>query len=83
MEEDILEDIRLKLIKYKIDFPDYILWIRPTTPLRDLSALIRLTKFFSKQIKLCVLLVDLSQEFFMIVKFSKTIFKKYLKINQW
>ena len=47
MEEDILEDIRLKLIKYKIDFPDYILWIRPTT-LRDLSAFNKAYKIFSK-----------------------------------
>ena len=35
MEEDVLEDIRLKLIKENRDLPDFILWLRPTHPLRD------------------------------------------------
>ena len=37
MEEDVLEDIRLKLIKNKQKLPDYILWLRPTHPLRDIK----------------------------------------------
>ncbi len=37
MEEDVLEDIRKKLLKTKRKFPNYILWLRPTCPLRDLK----------------------------------------------
>tara|TARA_X000000950_G_scaffold287224_2_gene398730 strand:- start:12033 stop:12752 length:720 start_codon:yes stop_codon:yes gene_type:complete len=37
MEEDVLEDIRLKLIKENGDLPDFVLWLRPTHPLRDVS----------------------------------------------
>ena len=37
MEEDVLEDIRIKLLKNKKSFPDYILWLRPTSPLRDIK----------------------------------------------
>ena len=35
MEEDVLEDIRIKLLKEKLELPDYILWLRPTCPLRS------------------------------------------------
>lgn len=35
MEEDVLEDIRLNLLKTKEKLPDCILWLRPTHPLRD------------------------------------------------
>lgn len=35
MEEHVLEDIRIKLLKNNIDPPDNILWLRPTSPLRD------------------------------------------------
>jgi CMP-N-acetylneuraminic acid synthetase len=37
MEEDVLDDIRKKLKKNKKQLPDYILWLRPTCPLRDLK----------------------------------------------
>ena len=37
MEEDVLEDIRLKLIKNHKKLPNYILWLRPTHPLRDIN----------------------------------------------
>lgn len=37
MEEDVLEDIRLKLLKNNQKLPDYILWLRPTHPLRDVK----------------------------------------------
>ena len=37
MEEDVLEDIRLKLIKNNEKLPNYILWLRPTHPLRDIN----------------------------------------------
>ena len=37
MEEDVLEDIRIKLLKSKINPPDYVLWLRPTCPLRDVK----------------------------------------------
>ncbi len=37
MEEDVLEDIRLRLLRTKQKLPDYILWLRPTHPLRDIK----------------------------------------------
>ena len=37
MEEDVLEDMRKKLIKIKHKLPDHILWLRPTSPLRDIK----------------------------------------------
>lgn len=37
MEEDVLEDIRLKLINNNQKLPEYILWLRPTHPLRDIN----------------------------------------------
>ena len=37
MEEDVLEDIRIKTLKINEELPDYILWLRPTCPLRDLK----------------------------------------------
>lgn len=51
MEEDILEDIRKNLKKEKLDYPSYILWLRPTTPLRDLSAFTKAFKLFLKKKK--------------------------------
>ena len=37
MEEDVLDDIRDKLKNDKKQLPDYVLWLRPTCPLRDLK----------------------------------------------
>ena len=48
MEEDVLEDLRLKLIKNKIKPPDYILWLRPTCPLRDTKVYYKAYKKFIK-----------------------------------
>tara|TARA_Y100000590_G_scaffold24607_1_gene28000 strand:- start:146 stop:883 length:738 start_codon:yes stop_codon:yes gene_type:complete len=45
MEEDILEDIKKKLLIKKINLPDSILWLRPTHPFRDV-------KVFQKALKL-------------------------------
>ena len=55
MEEDVLEDIRLKLLKEKIKTPDYILWLRPTCPLRSLKIYNRAYYKFKKTKKsICV-----------------------------
>jgi len=51
MEEDILQDIKKNLDKEKLDYPSYILWLRPTTPLRDLSAFKKAFKLFIKKKK--------------------------------
>ena len=55
MEEDVLEDIRLKLLKEKIKPPDNILWLRPTCPLRSLKIYNRAYYKFKKTKKsICV-----------------------------
>ena len=55
MEEDVLEDIRKKLKKKKITSPDYILWLRPTCPLRDVDLYNQAYKKFIKIKKsLCI-----------------------------
>lgn len=48
MEEDVLEDIRKKLLKTQENFPDYILWLRPTCPLRDKVTYYNAYKKFKK-----------------------------------
>jgi hypothetical protein len=35
MEEDVLEDIKKKLNEKNSKIPDYVLWLRPTCPLRE------------------------------------------------
>ncbi len=37
MEEHVLEDIRIKLLRRKEELPENILWLRPTNPLRDIK----------------------------------------------
>ena len=55
MEEDVLEDIRKNLLKKKITPPDYILWLRPTCPLRDVNIYKQAYKKFIKNKKsLCI-----------------------------
>lgn len=55
MEEDVLEDIRIKILKNNEKLPDYILWLRPTCPLRDLKLYNKAYKKFSKTRKsMCV-----------------------------
>lgn len=51
MEEDVLEDIRIKLLKNKKDPPDYVLWLRPTCPLRDINLYNKAYKKFIKRKK--------------------------------
>lgn len=51
MEEDVLEDIRKKLIKNKKELPDYILWLRPTCPLRNEKDYVKAYKKFVKENK--------------------------------
>ena len=48
MEEDVLEDLRKKLIKNDIMPPDYVLWLRPTCPLRNLNTYYKAYKKFKK-----------------------------------
>ena len=57
MEEDVLEDIRKKLLKDKKLLPDYILWLRPTCPLRDLKVYKKAYEKF-KKIKKSVCIVS-------------------------
>ena len=55
MEEDVLEDIRIKLLKNNENLPDYVLWLRPTHPLRDIGAFIKAyNKFIKKKQSVCV-----------------------------
>ena len=55
MEEDVLEDIRIKTLKINEELPDYILWLRPTCPLRDLKLYNKAYKKFNKTLKsICV-----------------------------
>ena len=51
MEEDVLEDIRKKLIKIKQKPPDHILWLRPTCPLRDIKIYHKAYRKFKKERK--------------------------------
>ena len=51
MEEDVLEDIRKKLIKIKEKLPDHILWLRPTCPLRDMKIYHKAYKKFKTEKK--------------------------------
>lgn len=48
MEEDVIEDIRKKLLKYKEKLPDYLLWLRPTCPLRSVKTYIKAYNKFVK-----------------------------------
>ncbi len=48
MEEDVLEDIKKKLNKKNSKIPDYVLWLRPTCPLRDIENYIVAYKKFKK-----------------------------------
>lgn len=55
MEEDVLEDIRKKLIKNKKELPDYILWLRPTCPLRNKNDYVKAyKKFIEKKKSICI-----------------------------
>tara|TARA_Y100001954_G_C15808175_1_gene603782 strand:- start:1684 stop:2397 length:714 start_codon:yes stop_codon:yes gene_type:complete len=46
MEEDILEDIRIKCMKKNIELPQSVLWLRPTHPLRCIDSFNKAYKEF-------------------------------------
>ena len=77
MEEDILEDVRINLKKKKLDIPNYILWLRPTTPLRDLLAFKKAFKLFLKK-KTSVCIVSKSEPRIFYQKNGNL--KSYLKL---
>lgn len=78
MEENILEDIRVKLKKNKIKEPDYVLWLRPTTPLRDLNAFNKAYKLFKKYLNsVCIVNKTEPRIFFKNKFFLKPILKKF------
>lgn len=47
MEQDVLEDIRVKCNEYEVSPPDYVLWLRPTHPIRSVSRFEEMYKMFS------------------------------------
>jgi CMP-N,N'-diacetyllegionaminic acid synthase len=80
MEEDVLEDLKKKLNKKKIKLPDYVLWLRPTCPLRDIKNYIAAYKKF-KKFKKSVCIVSQTDPRIFIAKNKKliplnSIFKK-------
>jgi CMP-N,N'-diacetyllegionaminic acid synthase len=77
MEEDILNDIKYKLKYENLEKPDYILWLRPTTPLRDLSAFNKAYKIFKGEKKsVCIVSKTEPRIFFQ----NKSSLKPALKI---
>jgi CMP-N,N'-diacetyllegionaminic acid synthase len=78
MEEDILDDIRLKLKKNSIKIPDNILWIRPTTPLRDLNVFYKAYNIFKKYSNsVCVVNKTEPRIFFKSKNFLKPVLKRF------
>lgn len=80
MEEDVLEDIRKKLNKNKSKLPDYVLWLRPTCPLRDIGNYEAAYKKF-KKLKKSVCVVSQTDPRIFVAKNKKliplnSIFKK-------
>ena len=51
MEEDVLEDIRKKLTNSNEELPDFILWLRPTCPLRNKKDYLKAYEKFIKEKK--------------------------------
>ena len=72
MEEDVLEDLRKKLLKNKKELPDYILWLRPTCPLRDVKLYNKAYQKFRKE-KKSVCIVSQTDPRIFIVKNNKLI----------
>jgi len=66
MEEDILEDMRLKCIEARIDPPSTIVWLRPTHPIREVKTFERAyQKFLSgKYTSICVVTPEDPRIFF-------------------
>jgi CMP-N-acetylneuraminic acid synthetase len=72
MEEDVLEDIKKKLNKKKSKPPDYVLWLRPTCPLRDIGNYIAAYKKF-KRLKKSVCIVSQTDPRIFVTKDKKLI----------
>ena len=72
MEEDVLEDIRIKLLEDKKTPPDYVLWLRPTCPLRCIKTYNMAYKKFRK-IKKSVCVVSQTDPRIFVSKNSKLI----------
>ena len=72
MEEDVLEDIKKKLNKKKSKPPDYVLWLRPTCPLRDIENYIAAYKKF-KKLKNSVCIVSQTDPRIFVTKDKKLI----------
>ncbi len=72
MEEDVIEDIRKKLLKLKTELPDYLLWLRPTCPLRDLKLYNKAYEKF-KKVKKSVCVVSKTDPRIFISKNKKLI----------
>ena len=70
MEEDVLEDIRLKLIKENRDLPDFILWLRPTHPLRDPDLFEKAFLKFRRYKEAFVLFQERTQEYLFLKKIN-------------
>lgn len=80
MEEDILNDIRNKLKINNLKAPDYVLWLRPTTPLRDLSAFNKAHKMFKiKKQSVCVVSKTEPRIFFENKSFLKPVLNVFKK----
>ncbi len=55
MEEDILEDIRIKCFNFNVKPPDNVIWLRPTHPLRCLDTFQKAyKKFIQLKKSICV-----------------------------
>lgn len=72
MEEDVLEDIKNKLNEKKSKLPDYILWLRPTCPLRDIKNYLEAYKKF-KNLKKSVCIVSQTDPRIFVAKNKKLI----------
>ena len=78
MEEDIIEDIRIKSNDNNIQLPDSVLWLRPTHPLRCLNSFNKAYKMFlSSKNSLYVATEVASRIFVRDVNFYKPVVKKF------
>jgi CMP-N-acetylneuraminic acid synthetase len=64
MEEDVLKDIKKKCLKKKYNINKYILWLRPTSPLRDLMTFKKGYDLFCKKKKSVLICVKTESRIF-------------------